>query len=171
RPPVPPAPAPPAPAARDARSHNGSDPQQAALPAAAALPQSPSLELRGFSDIDFSGSDQKGTHSGFSEGQFTLHLVSALAPKVNFFSEITLSARRDAGLGGCPGLQSRSGACHRPFRSERCVQSILRPLSHTHQLVEYHLPSWPMAPDDCQPSGNGAVWRPVYSDSFRRRSD
>ncbi|PYR84060.1 MAG: hypothetical protein DMG19_17620 [Acidobacteria bacterium] len=71
RPPVPPAPAPPAPASRDAGSHNGSDPQQAALPAAAALPQYPSLELRGFSDIDFSGSDQKGTHSGFSEGQFT----------------------------------------------------------------------------------------------------
>jgi len=104
RPPVPLAPAPPAPASRDAGSHNGSDPQQAALPAAAALPQYPSLELRGFSDIDFSGSDQKGTHSGFSEGQFTLHLVSALAPKVNFFSEITLSARRDAGLGGAPGF-------------------------------------------------------------------
>src|SRR5207244_6573369 len=67
-------------------------------------PEYPSLELRGFSDIDFSGSDQKGTHSGFSEGQFTLHLVSALAPKVNFFSEITLSARRDAGLGGAPGF-------------------------------------------------------------------
>ena len=104
RPPVPPAPAPAAPASRDAGSHNGSDPQQASLPAAAALPQYPSLELRGFSDIDFSGSDQKGTHSGFSEGQFTLHLVSALAPKVNFFSEITLSARRDAGLGGAPGF-------------------------------------------------------------------
>src|SRR2546427_783823 len=104
RPPVPPAPAPPAPASLNAGSHNGSDPQQAALPAAAALPQYPSLELRGFSDIDFSGSDQKGTHSGFSEGQFTLHLVSALAPKVNFFSEITLSARRDAGLGGAPGF-------------------------------------------------------------------
>src|SRR5947199_8739848 len=66
RPPVPPAPAPAAPASLNAGSHNGSDPQQASLPAAAALPQYPSLELRGFSDIDFSGSYQKGTHSGFS---------------------------------------------------------------------------------------------------------
>src|SRR5437899_12765387 len=104
RPPVPLAPAPPAPASRDAGSHNGSDPQQAALPAAAALPQYPSLELRGFSDIDFSGSDQKGSHSGFSDGQFKLHLVSALAPKVNYLREITVCARRYAVWGGEPGF-------------------------------------------------------------------
>ena len=84
-------------------SHDASAPQ-VTLPAAAAQPQYPSLELRGFSDINFSGSDQKGTHSGFSEGQFTLHLVSALTPKVTFFSEITLNARRDAGIGGAAGF-------------------------------------------------------------------
>src|SRR5437867_8155873 len=131
RPPVPPAPAPPAPASLNAGSHNGSDPQQAALPAAAALPQYPSLELRGFSDIDFSGSDQKGTHSGFSEGQFTLHLVSALAPKVNFFSEITLSARRDAGLGGAPGFNPKwsvpSSVSIRAMRSKYPSAAITHP--------------------------------------------
>src|SRR5205085_10486226 len=74
----------------------------AAQTEAAAQTVYPSLELRGFSDINVSASDQKGTHSGFSEGQFTLHMVSALAPKVSFFSELTLTARTDAGLGTQP---------------------------------------------------------------------
>ncbi len=85
----------------DAASHDTVLPQTAAQ-TAAAQPQYPSLELRGFSDFDFSGSDQKGTHSSFTEGQFTLHMVSALAPKVSFFSELTLTARTDAGLGAPP---------------------------------------------------------------------
>src|SRR5438270_4106899 len=38
----------------------------------------PSLKISGFTDIDFSASDQKGTRSGFNEGQFILHLSSAL---------------------------------------------------------------------------------------------
>src|SRR5881396_1489136 len=66
-------------------------------------PQYPSLRMSGFTDINFSSaSDQKGTHSGISEGQFTMHLVSALAPKVNFFGELTLTARPDAGIGAPP---------------------------------------------------------------------
>src|SRR2546425_4637953 len=89
----------------DPASHDAAPAAQAsAEQTAAAQPQFPSLELRGFSDFNFSGSDQKGAHSGFSEGQLTLHLVSALAPKVSFFSELTLSARRDAGLGAAPGF-------------------------------------------------------------------
>jgi hypothetical protein len=105
RPPDPPAPAAATSqvaATHDVGSHDASPPQATAS-AIAAQPQYPSLELRGFSDINFTGSDQRGTHSGFNEGQFTLHLVSALAPKVNFFSEITLTARSDAG--GVPGGQ------------------------------------------------------------------
>src|SRR2546422_10838647 len=89
----------------DPASHDAAPAAQAsAEQTAAAQPQFPSLELRGFSDFNFSGSDQKGAHSGFSEGQLTLHLVSALAPKVSFFSELTLSAHRDAGLGAAPGF-------------------------------------------------------------------
>src|SRR2546425_5130706 len=91
----------------DPASHDATPAAQAsAEQTAAAQPQFPSLELRGFSDFNFSGSDQKGAHSGFSEGQLTLHLVAALAPKVSFFSELTLSARRDAGLGAptAPGF-------------------------------------------------------------------
>jgi len=68
----------------------------------AGQPQYPSLRMSGFTDINFSASDQKGTHSGFNEGQFTMHLVSALAPKVNFFGELTLTARTDAGSGTPP---------------------------------------------------------------------
>jgi len=59
----------------------------------------PSLKISGFSDIDFSASDQKGTRSGFNEGQFILHLSSALSSKVNYFGEISMTARTDAGTG------------------------------------------------------------------------
>jgi hypothetical protein len=88
-------------AAHDTAAHDAAATQTTAQ-VDAAQPQYPSLQLRGFSDIDFFGSDQKGTHSGFSEGQFTMHFVSALAPKVNFFSEITMTARADAGTGSPP---------------------------------------------------------------------
>jgi hypothetical protein len=93
-----------APVPHDAASHEAGPAQATAATGqiVAEQQQYPSLQLRGFSDVNFSGSDQKGTHGGFSEGQFTLHFVSALAPKVNFFSEITLAARTDAGLGSPP---------------------------------------------------------------------
>ena len=42
----------------------------------------PSLHVAGFSDIDFSADTRKGDHSGFSEGQFVLHISSALSPRV-----------------------------------------------------------------------------------------
>src|SRR6266545_3150032 len=69
-------------APHDASSHDAS-PAQTTAQVSAAQPQYPSLDLRGFSDLDLSASDQKGTHNGFTEGQFTMHFVSALAPKVN----------------------------------------------------------------------------------------
>jgi hypothetical protein len=68
----------------------------------ALTPQYPSLHMSGFTDINFSASNQSGTRSGFNEGQFTLHFVSALAPKVNFFGEISLTGRADAGTGTPP---------------------------------------------------------------------
>ena len=83
-------------------------PAQTAPPDALGQPQYPSLQLRGFTDFTASASGQKGTHSGFNEGQFTLHLVSALAPRVNFFSELTLTARPDGGMGvpAVPGFNA-----------------------------------------------------------------
>jgi hypothetical protein len=59
----------------------------------------PNLKIAGFGDFDFSGSDQPGTKSGFSEGQFILHLNSNLSPKVSFMGEVSLTARTDAGTG------------------------------------------------------------------------
>lgn len=66
----------------------------------------PALHLSGFSDINFSATDRKGDHSGFNEGQFILHMTSALSPRVNFFGEISLTARADAGQGSpsAPGF-------------------------------------------------------------------
>jgi hypothetical protein len=87
---------------------------QAPVPVAqseAAQPVYPSLKISGFGDIDFSATDFHGTasgfggqtlvvpHSGFEEGQFTLHLSSALSPKVTVFGELTLTPRNDAGTG------------------------------------------------------------------------
>ncbi|MCU1273720.1 MAG: hypothetical protein JWO48_1151 [Bryobacterales bacterium] len=62
----------------------------------------PSTRIAGFSDIDFAATNQRGSHSGFSEGQFVLHLSSALSSKVSFFGELSLTARPDAGTGTPP---------------------------------------------------------------------
>jgi hypothetical protein len=78
-----------------------------------AQPVYPSLKIAGFGDVDFSASNLHGPsgfgaqtllnqHSGFEEGQFVLHLTSALSSKVTVFSELTLSARSDAGTGTPP---------------------------------------------------------------------
>ena len=62
----------------------------------------PSLKIAGFSDINFSASDLPGSRSGFSEGQFILHLTSALSPRVFYFGELSMTARPDAGTGRPP---------------------------------------------------------------------
>ena len=67
--------------------------------AAQSLPAAPSLKLAGFSDLNFSATDQRGSKSGFNEGQLTLHASSALSPRVNVFGELTFGARPDAGMG------------------------------------------------------------------------
>jgi hypothetical protein len=53
----------------------------------------PSLQIRGFGDVDFSATDQKGTNSGFNLGQLDLHLASPLSQKISYYGEITLNAR------------------------------------------------------------------------------
>jgi hypothetical protein len=56
-------------------------------------PHYPSLQIRGFGDVDFSATDEKGTTSGFNLGQLDLHLASALSRKVSYFAEITFNAQ------------------------------------------------------------------------------
>lgn len=56
----------------------------------------PSLQIRGFGDVDFSASDQKGSVSGFNLGQFVLHLASPLSRKVTYFGEVSFTAQPSA---------------------------------------------------------------------------
>src|SRR5580700_9120157 len=62
----------------------------------------PSLRIAGFSDFNFAATDQHGAKSGFDEGQFILHLSSALSSKVSYFGELSFTARTDAGMGSPP---------------------------------------------------------------------
>lgn len=55
-------------------------------------PRYPSLQIRGFADVDFSATDQKGSFSGFNLGQFDLHLASPLSKKISYFGEVTFNA-------------------------------------------------------------------------------
>jgi hypothetical protein len=77
-------------------------PDHAGMPMPEAQSGGPSLKIAGFSDFNFSATDQKGVKSGFNEGQFILHISSALSQKVTFMSELSLTARVDAGLGSPP---------------------------------------------------------------------
>jgi hypothetical protein len=59
----------------------------------------PALRLSGFGDLNYVASDQRGTHAGFNEGQFILHMSSALSSRVTYFGELSMTARADAGSG------------------------------------------------------------------------
>ena len=118
-PPAPAIPSPPPPLSPTEAAHLAHEQAPAAeVQAEAAQPTYPSLRISGFGDIDFSATDLHGpnggfgpqtllgAHSGFEEGQFTLHLSSALSPKVSVFGELTLTPRGDAGTGSpaAPGF-------------------------------------------------------------------
>src|SRR5438876_12014854 len=53
----------------------------------------PSLQIRGFGDVEFSATDQKGSVSGFNLGQFVLHFASPLSEKVSYFGELSFTAQ------------------------------------------------------------------------------
>jgi hypothetical protein len=52
----------------------------------------PSLQVRGFADMDFSATDEPRTTSGFNLGQLDLHLASPLSRKISYFGEMTFNA-------------------------------------------------------------------------------
>ena len=62
----------------------------------------PAFHLSGFGDVAFSAQNKSEGPRGFSEGQFVLHFASALSPRVNFFGELSLTPRADAGIGTPP---------------------------------------------------------------------
>lgn len=53
----------------------------------------PAFHLRGFTDIDFSHTDDKAVPDGFTLGQFAAHLSASLGAKVSFFGETSFTAR------------------------------------------------------------------------------
>jgi hypothetical protein len=53
----------------------------------------PDLHFRGFGDVDFSAMDEKGTKSGFTMGQFILHISSPISEKVAVFGETSFTAQ------------------------------------------------------------------------------
>jgi hypothetical protein len=58
-------------------------------------PTFPSMQIRGFGDVDFSATDQKETNSGFNLGQFVLHVNSPLSKKVSVFGEIAFDPQHE----------------------------------------------------------------------------
>jgi len=59
----------------------------------AARPTYPSLQFRGFTDFDYTTSDEPSGTTGFDLGQVVLHMVSPLARKVNYFGEVSVTPR------------------------------------------------------------------------------
>src|SRR5256885_8781528 len=53
----------------------------------------PALHFRGFGNVDFSGTDDKATKSGFNMGQLILHVSSPLSEKVSVFGETSFTAQ------------------------------------------------------------------------------
>jgi hypothetical protein len=80
----------PAASPMQAHQHDGQDMQAAVRQMETHYP---ALEIRGFGDVDFSATDQKGTTSGFNLGQLDLHLASPLSRKVSYFGEVTFNAQ------------------------------------------------------------------------------
>ncbi len=59
---------------------------------AMAMPEGPGLHMRGYTDVTFHGSNQKGTTTSFTLGQLNLFITSNLSEKWKFLSEIVFEA-------------------------------------------------------------------------------
>jgi hypothetical protein len=116
----------------------------------------PSLQIRGFGDIDFSATDQKGSVSGFDLGQFVLHLASPLSEKVSYFGEVSFTAQPSG-----YDLQVERTIIRYDYND------YFKMSFGKDRLLEYCFPPWGLAADDDQPTGNGQVWRNLYSYPFR----
>jgi hypothetical protein len=115
-------------------------------PSPPGLFSSPSLRLAGFSDFNFAATDQPGSKSGFNEGQFVLHISSALSSKVSYFGELSMTARTDAGMGSpsAPGFNVEvERSIIRFDQSDKLKISFGRyhtPINYWN--TEYHHGSW-----------------------------
>jgi hypothetical protein len=57
------------------------------------------MQIRGFGDVTFHGSDQRGSHTSFSLGQLNLFVTSEISEKFRLLSEIVFEADRTNGFG------------------------------------------------------------------------
>ncbi len=80
-------------------AHDGQAGQPGQPSPDAPIAEYPSLRISGFGNIDFAAQNRSEGPRGFNEGQFVLHLASALSPRVNFFGEMSFTPRADAGTG------------------------------------------------------------------------
>src|SRR5713101_3443688 len=83
----------PAPAATQARAESPAEEHASMGEIRDTERRFPSLQIRGFGDVDFSATDQKGSTSGFNLGQFVLHFASPLSEKVSYFAEVSFTAQ------------------------------------------------------------------------------
>jgi hypothetical protein len=79
------------PAAAAGEQHQPPDPAAAS----SLADEHPKLALHGFSDVNFSATDDSRVRDGFLLGQFVLHMSSALGKKVSFFGETSFTAQPD----------------------------------------------------------------------------
>jgi hypothetical protein len=95
-PPTPPAADPPPVKAQDNQAINAAQTHEHVTPTTVeGAPEAvhyPSLGIRGFTNINFSAQNEKGSTSGFTMGQFVLHLSGALSEKVSYFGELSFTA-------------------------------------------------------------------------------
>ncbi len=59
----------------------------------------PGLRIRGYTDVTFHGSDQKGAATSFTLGQLNLFITSEMSEKFKFLSEIVFEAGQDNAFG------------------------------------------------------------------------
>lgn len=116
-------------------------------PGTAAEPASyPSLHILGFTDLDYSVTDEPGlaSNSGFFEGQFVLHFTSLLSQRFTFVGEVSLSARPQAATVGGAGFNTEVERTILKYtRSDRLKLSVGRyhtPISYWN--VAFHHGAW-----------------------------
>jgi hypothetical protein len=94
--------------ARSARADDAAAPAE-------ATPTYPTLRLIGFTDAGFSATDADGaaSNSGFFQGQFVLHVSSALSSRLAFFGELSVVTSDDTAYAhGAATSSSSMGAYH-----------------------------------------------------------
>jgi hypothetical protein len=93
----------------------------------------PRLKITGFGDLTFASQHIIEYPRGFTEGQFVLHMASALSPRATFFGELSFTPRADAGTGTPPATG---------FNAE--VERMILRLDHSDRLKvsfgRYHTP-------------------------------